>query len=132
MHFEDQAEKYMAFRRLARQVDRLGADVVVLISEMWMARMPTGRLSASMKRPSERADRSEALAVIVATADARMRSYYAPFTRDDEGHPVLGEVSTDERGIDTMLSLHDLDAVWKRWRESEAARSTSESDRGPG
>ena len=57
MHFEDQAEKYMAFRRLARQVDRLGADVVVLINEMWVAQMPEGGLGPAIE-PSEQTPRS--------------------------------------------------------------------------
>ena len=119
LDFEDLAGKYIALRRLARQVDRLEAHVVVLINEVWMAPMPKGGLSTSMKRPSERLDRSEALVVVVATSDGRTRSYYSPFTRDKKGHPVLGEVSSEDASIDSMLSLRDLDTVWKRWRGAE-------------
>jgi hypothetical protein len=115
--FKDQAEKYMAFRRLAQSVDRLGADIVIVINEMWMAPLPAGGLSPAMERAGERADRREGLAVIVATSDGRMRGYYSPFARDRDGRPIAGDVTTAEGDQQWMPSLAALQSVWARWRE---------------
>ncbi|MGH2500050.1 MAG: hypothetical protein ACRDF0_08190 [Candidatus Limnocylindria bacterium] len=120
--FEDQAEKYMGFRQLARDVDRLGADVVIFVDEVWMAPVPEEGLTPTMLRASERADRKEALEVIVATSDGRLRTYYSPFGRDREGNPVFeGEVAVAEGDQAVTFSLLPLQAVWARWREQSQA-----------
>ncbi|MGA8940218.1 MAG: hypothetical protein WB439_13735 [Acidobacteriaceae bacterium] len=115
--FEDQAEKYMAFQRLADEVDRLGADIVIVMNEVWMAPLPDEGLTPTMERASERIDRREALAVIVATSDGRLRSYYSPFARDKDGRPVVGEVAIAETEHQWMPSLGALQSVWARWRK---------------
>jgi hypothetical protein len=126
--FADRAEKYMAFRQLARDVDRLGADVVIFVAEAWMAPAPDEGLSPTMQPPSERADRKEALEAIVATSDGRARSYYSPFTRDAKKRPVFDEeiiVLDDDEAI--TFSLFPLLAVWERWR-TQAAKTRARGD----
>jgi hypothetical protein len=128
--FEDQAEKYMSFRQLARQVDRLGADIVVFVGEIWMAPAPEEGLRP-FARASEMPGRKEALEVIVATSEGRVRTYYSPFERDSKGNPVFREeIRTIEGGEAMTFSLMPLFAVWKRWREqSERESARSEDDR---
>jgi hypothetical protein len=118
MTFEDQAEKYLAFRRLAGDVDRLGAHTVIVISEMWGASVPIAEIGPRMKRASERTDRTESLVVVVATADGRHRSYHSPFTRDKQGRPVLGETEVIEDKREVFPSLVPLQDVWSRWPRS--------------
>jgi hypothetical protein len=115
--FEDQAEKYMSFRQLARDVDRLGADVVIFVDEVWMAPMPEQGPSPTMLRPGERADREEGLEVLVATSDGRVRTYFSRFGRDRAGKPVFkGDVAVAEGDEAVTFSILPLQEVWARWR----------------
>jgi hypothetical protein len=127
--FEDQAEKYISFRRLARTVEQLGAEVVIFIGEVWTAEVPIEGFSPTMQRPSERADRNEALEVIVATAEGRIRTYYSLFGRDKKGNPVFEGQPEVLDGTEMALSLMPLLAVWAKWRKQ--ARATK-ADRDEG
>jgi hypothetical protein len=115
LDFEGQAGKYLAFRRLADAVDRLGAHTVILINEAWEAEVPKGGLSPDMPRASERPDRTEALTVMLATSDGRHRRYHCPFTRDKSGRPRLGDTNVIDKERESVPSLGPLQAVWARW-----------------
>jgi len=120
LHFEDQAEKYLAFRNLADQAEENGADTLILIGEVWTAQLRDGEDPATMARASERPDRMEALVVQVATADGRSRSYETRFTRSKKGQPVLGPT----REIDNELNASFL-PLRQMWRRREKAASGS-------
>ena len=116
MQFADQAEKYLAFRRLGDHVNRLGAYTVILINEMWEAHVPIEEVGPAMQRAGERADRTEALVVMVATADGRHRSYHTPFTRDQRGRPILARTEILDQDAEFAPSLEPLRKVWRTWR----------------
>jgi hypothetical protein len=120
LRFDDQAEKYLAFQGVARAVDRQGAEIVIIINEIWEAHMPTAELSPTMLRPSERPDRTEALMVLVATSDGRHRSYHSPFTRDKDGRPVLGKTTSVDQQTQWAPSLAPIQSVWARWRKTKS------------
>ncbi len=113
LEFEDQAEKMLAIERVAREVDRLGAVTVILIDEAWMASAPDDGVDEHTVPARDRPDRTEGLVLIVATSDGRRRTYVCPFTRDGEGHPVLGETKVDT--AEQFALLRPIEAVWARW-----------------
>lgn len=112
LNFGDQAEKYLAFRNLAEDAEKRGADTVIFIGEVWNAQIRKGEDITKMKRASDRPDRTEALNVQVATADGRSRCYHTPFTRDDSGNPVLGK--TEIIGREVNASFFPLHQMWNR------------------
>lgn len=114
MSFEDQAEKYVMFRAMADEAERLGASMVVHAGEVWQATAPKGGLSADMQRPSERPDRTEALSVMAATSDGRQRTYFTPFTRDSESKPVLGKTRVAAEDKYLNASFIPLMKMWRR------------------
>jgi hypothetical protein len=123
LEFEDQAEKYMIFRAVADEAERLGATTVVQVGEMWEAEVPKERLSPDMKRPSEMANRTETLSVMAGTADGRERTYQTPFTRDAKGMPVLGETRSSDGGNRFFnASFIPLMTMWARRRAARASR----------
>lgn len=119
--FSDQGAKYLAVRRLAEEVQRVGAHTVVLINEIWEALVPRAEVSPTMPRASEREDRSEGLLAIVATSDGRHRSYYSPFTRDKKNRPVLGETQILEGKEHWIALLEPLQVVWRGWSRDGSA-----------
>lgn len=114
MHFEDQAEKYLAFRGLAARAEELGASTVVQVGEVWEARVEKKDLSPTMPRASERPDRTEALCVMAVTRDGRARTYATPFSRDSKGNPVLGETRVPNEGDHFNASMLPLQEMWSR------------------
>jgi hypothetical protein len=93
----------------------LGADIVIIINETWEAYVPISQVRPGMPRPTERADRKEALLTIVATSDGKHRSYHAPFTRDTNGHPVLRQTKTVDDTSQLAPRLEPIRQVWARW-----------------
>lgn len=116
--FRDQAEKYLSFRSLADDVRREGADTVIHVGEVWEARISKDDLSPDMVRASERQDRQEALAVMVATVDGRERTFSTPIARRSDGAIVLG--STREGKEEGAINASFL-PVKKVWAERRAA-----------
>jgi hypothetical protein len=113
LNFSDQAEKYLAFRNIASEAERSGAATVIQVGEVWEARVDKKDVSPTMKRASERPDRSEALSVIAATSDGRERTYSTPFTRDGAGKPVLGKTRALEGPKQLNASFLPLKAMWR-------------------
>jgi hypothetical protein len=119
--FRDQAEKYLAFRRLAEDVRREGADTVIHIGEVWEARVPRDSLSPDMQRASERRDRQEALAVMVVTADGREKTISTPITRGQGGSVVLGSTRDGADAAALNASFLPVRKVWAQRRNAERA-----------
>lgn len=114
LSFEDQAEKYVMFRAMADEAERLGASMVVHAGEVWHATLPKSGLSADMQRASERPDRTEALSVMAATSDGRQRTYFTPFARDSDGKPVLSKTHVAAEDNYLNASFIPLMKMWQR------------------
>ncbi len=112
LNFEDQAEKYLAFRSIATEAERCGASTVIHIGEVWQAQVPIAEVSTMIKRAGERPDRTEALCVLVATAAGEERSYNTPFSRDSKGRPVVGETQIEEGPRALNPSFFPLKKMW--------------------
>lgn len=119
MNFSNQAEKYLAFRSLAEDAERLSARGVVFVGEVWQAEVRPADISPSMTRASERQDRTEALAVMVVTADGEGRNYYSPISRGKKGEPILGETEIIEKDDQLNASFAALRAMWRSQSEAQ-------------
>jgi hypothetical protein len=122
LNFEDQAEKYLAFRGMADEAEKCGADTVIHVGEVWEAKIKKESISTSMPRASERPDRTEALCVMVATSDGRERVYGTPFTRNSKNWPVVGETEVQEGGNRINASFLPLRKMWLQGERSAASR----------
>lgn len=120
MHFGDQAEKYLAFRALADDAERDGATTVIQIGEVWQAVINRDELSPEMRRASERADRTEALQVVVATADGKEGTFVTPFTRDRDDRLVLGATRRGRLSRQINASFLPLKQMWARRKRRDA------------
>lgn len=117
-------EKYALMRMLASEVERLRADAVIEIGEMWSSTMST--LEATGLLPADAPDREEELTVSVAQPGRRLKRWVTPFTRGKRGRIILGETTLQD------IRAYYLEAVFKVWESQPAsndtAGSTSSSD----
>ena len=121
LNFEDQAQKYLAVRQVAREVDRLGAVGLIVINEIWQAEMILKDMTEErFVRASERPDKTEALLVQVATYDGRDRRYTTSFTRNKKGQPVIGETEIEDGKRVHSPWLEPIREVWGSWPRSAA------------
>jgi hypothetical protein len=115
--FDDQAEKYIAYEKVASQVNELGSDLVVLINESWHGEIPRGQPFVPAR---DLPHRSEGLSVTIATPDGRFRNYWTPFTRDKKNNPVLGPEEVLDQDQLVLNVLAPFRAVWARWAKNES------------
>jgi hypothetical protein len=115
MEPEDQREKYLNMEALADQVERLGADSVIVTTELWQA-PPVERGDRRFAlRPAERDDRSEAIGTYALRRDGDFRFWHSPIER--EGDSVsLGEMTVSKDAVmNPAFFLAPVLAVWKGW-----------------
>jgi len=108
LRFDDQQEKFLIWQYIADDVRRRGADGLVFIGESWL-----GRDVDAMRgvRPSEAADREEAIHVFAAKATGEVRSLMTPFSRGLFGKIKLDE--TREVGEVAFNFFAPVRAVWR-------------------
>lgn len=76
----DQADKYRTIRSVASQMEKIGANQFVMISEMWTARFDAGQ---PYRKASEAPDRGEMLTLIAASQAGEGYLFSIPFTRKE-------------------------------------------------
>lgn len=108
LEFEDQMEKYLIWRSVAADVERLGVNRVIGISESWFAPFDSDHPE---RRAVDSPDRSEALDLCAASEDGERYSITCLFERI-EGKIVFGETITDETdGINIFVPIYH---VWRK------------------
>ncbi len=115
MEPEDQREKYLSIESLAEQVERLGAEEVVFTTELWEAPAVEKGDRRVALRPSEREDRSEALATYALKRTGEFRLWHSKVERSGDS-VSLGEMTVSEDGAaNAAIFLAPVLAVWKGW-----------------
>lgn len=115
---EDEQAKTVMIRRLAAEVDALGADAVVFSSELWTADEPEGSDPRHIVRPSRREDRGEAFATELLQRNGDHRLWLSCFTRDTEGRIVLAEALDVPTDHDSSMFFPIL-SVWESWSDGD-------------
>lgn len=119
--FRDRAEKYLMWRSVAAEVERLGATTVIGVSESWFAPFdPQHPERHAVDSP----DRTEALSLIAASEGGERASITCQFERVD-GKIVLGETIKDaDDGIGMFLPIYQ---VWSRRKSRQEHDKPSKS-----
>jgi hypothetical protein len=122
LNVADQAAKYVSIRRLADEVEGLGAHGLIFVNEVWQAMIAKEELGPTMRRASERPDRTETLVVTLATSDGRVRTYLSPFSRDSRNRPVFAEEQVSDERTHWLPYPASIQVVWRRWAERTTDR----------
>ena len=105
---ESQSEKYLIMRHIAHEVERLGSDAVILISEAWRAKHDPAR---PYLRPADAPDREELLGATLVRKEGVPIQLSAKFNRID-GAVKLEETVEERDGAHFMYA--PLYEVWDR------------------
>ncbi|WP_328850981.1 hypothetical protein OG994_23380 [Micromonospora globbae] len=101
--------KFLAMNLVADEVERLDADGLTMVAEMWLA-FPEGPDWQKDKPVSEQPGRGEALQIVGITRAGRVDERIIPFTRgDDEEIVFQGPI------IRTNGTMNFLQPVLRRW-----------------
>ena len=104
----NQADKYLMWRDVAKEVSRIDAKSLVTISEVWVA--PANTLQPD-QRASGSPSRSEALQLVAANAQGEAVDIFCPFERRD-GKIIFGTEITN--ACREMNFLEPVQAVWQQ------------------
>jgi hypothetical protein len=111
-----QQQKLFVWERVANEVRRLGATVVVSIAETWLG--PVEDVARGIP-PSRSRQRKEAIDVSVASIDGRSLTYLTVFRRR------LGRIVFDRTEIADSGHPFFLEPVRRVWKEMVGAKSGS-------
>src|ERR1017187_1424241 len=116
LDFYDQGSKRLVIHRLAERAERLRADGIMLISEIWHADMEPGeKLSVATPPARARANPKEGIQVLAITRDGRQANAMCLFTRDPNGDIVLGDTFDN---VQRQANL--LEPIRRRWASTTA------------
>jgi hypothetical protein len=119
----DRTEKHILMRVIASFVERVGADVIIDVSESWM--LPASSFHELDSREIEEApSRTEVLQILVVTREGIRRAYTTPFARGGSGRIKLED--TDQS--DDANFLYYLTPVFEVWRR-QWTRTLSDGSR---
>ena len=113
LHMEDRTAKHLILRKVAAEVERTGADSVILINEAWLSRrgtLPT--FGYAVDDPN----REEVLQLIAADAQGNVVAHNAVFVRDVENRIQFTEEVRTTTNIVANL-LQPIMDVWERRRK---------------
>jgi hypothetical protein len=114
LNFDDQQDKVVKVRHLANEVERTGANMVLIAGEVWSANEVQPDDPRFMLRAGERQDRSEIFVTYVLSPEERF-VFYTPFDRDGEGKPALRPIEEEVEGFTGKPLFQPVFAVWDRW-----------------
>lgn len=128
--YTDQIGKRLTMNSVAERVRLLNATGLLILSESWLATAPTEEalMTGEFVPARYRADRLEALNVLAATADGRMRSIVGQFSHEGD-EIVFGEATDDDSQgffplIMNVLKVWGLDAVHLQSAKENAKRAS--------
>jgi hypothetical protein len=111
---EDQADKYRTLRLVASEMERIGANQFMMVSEAWSAPFDP-------KYPHRHAvdspNRTEVLNLIGANKSGEEYLFSTPFSRGDEGI-TFGAVSVD--GIEGINIIQPIISMWKKSNQNKS------------
>jgi len=111
---EDQADKYRTMRLIASEIEQIGADSFIMISEAWTAPYDP---KFPHRSASESPEKSEILSLVGISDDGEGYVLSVPFTRKDEeiiyGHPYSS-------GIEGMNIIEPIISVWKKHKKEKS------------
>ena len=107
----DQADKYRTIRSVASQMEKIGANQFVMISEMWTARFDAGQ---PYRKASEAPGRGEMLTLIAASQAGEGYLFSIPFTRKGESIEYGKHLVQGSEGIKGINIIQPLLSIWQK------------------
>jgi len=104
---EDQADKFRTIRLVASDMERIGADQFLMISEAWAAPFDPKNPHS---HASDSHERKEVLNLVGANKSGEGYYFSIPFLRDENGI-TYGDKS--ERGIEGINIIQPIISIWK-------------------
>ena len=108
MRPENQGQKHLIMRDVAREVTKYGADAVIVISEVWTSPFDPQK---AYQRAANSPERQEALAAELVTKGGKSIEWTARIQRDGR-RLSLGETHVDREGI--SFSFAPVYEAWGR------------------
>ncbi len=113
---EDEQDKIVNVRLLASEVDKVGADAVLITSEAWFAEA-VHRLDPRFElRAAERRDRQEMLLTLLLRRSGDHREWATIFTRNAaDGSIQFGHTHSAAKNSHELHLYTSIVRVWERW-----------------
>jgi len=106
---DDRADKYRTMRHIASEIEKVGADEFLMISEAWRA--PFDPVHPN-RHPVDSPDRNEVLTLVGLTQSGEGYSYTAPFTRNGK-EIKFSQTELINHSIEKMSILQPIVSVWQ-------------------
>ncbi len=111
---EDQADKFRTIRLIASEIEKIGANQFLMISEAWTAPFDPNH---PHRHASDSPDREEVLNLVGATKSGEGYWFSVPFTR--KGDEVeYGDISV--KGIEGINIIQPIIFVWNKSHENKS------------
>lgn len=108
----DRTEKHLFIRMVAAFVERVGADALIDVGEVWTLSEEQAHELTRLSSIEEVPGRGEALQVLVATREGTLKAFDTPFTRGPFGGIRLKDTIVLEN--QAPYYLHPIIDVWRR------------------
>jgi hypothetical protein len=108
----DRTEKHLIIRMVAAFVERVGADALIDVGELWTLSEEQARTLTTLSSIENVPGRGEALQVLVATREGMVKAFDTPFTRGPFGGIRLQDTIVVESH--TLYYLQPIVDVWRR------------------
>jgi hypothetical protein len=116
LQMKNRTEKHLIMRKLAAEIEKAGADSIILIDEAWLSR---GRKPPRSGHAVDDPNREEVLQLIAADARGQLFVHTAVFVRDAEDKIRF----TEERRTttDIMNLLQPIKDAWNRMKKGKSS-----------
>ncbi|GAF83554.1 unnamed protein product, partial [marine sediment metagenome] len=112
LHMEDRTAKHLMLRRISAEIEKTGAESIILINEAWLSRTDEDPPSTF---PADDPDREEALHLLAADAQGNLFAHAAIFVRDAENRIEFTEETHGVTGATNILE--PIRDAWRRTRD---------------
>jgi len=104
----DRTEKHLMLRNLAAQIEKTGADSVILINEIWVSSHQNVK---PLRHAGDDPNREEALLLIATNEKGDVFVHKALFSRDKNGN-----ITIDKEGLVTDFTMNLIEPIREVWR----------------
>jgi hypothetical protein len=111
----DHREAYLGMDRVASEVNRLGADALIVSTEVWEALMVEEDDPRAKMRATEREDRREAFLTYLVQRDGTTHAWRSSISRSDTNEVTLGDAERIERRTPPLV--RPVLEAWAEWSD---------------
>jgi len=110
----DRADKHLLLRGLAAEIEKTGADSVIIINEVWISTHQNGK---PVCHAADDPNREEGLQLIAANEKGNVFIHTALFSRDKDGN-----ITINNEPIVTDFTVNLIEPIREAWRRKKQSR----------